>query len=495
MLIKPPRFILCLLTGALMPLAFAPFNIFIIALLCPALLILIWSESSPAQAFRYGYLFGLAMFGSGVYWLHISINMFGGVTLIGSVLITAALVAFLSVYPALCGYISRRWLSKNEKLWLLLAVPALWVLSEWARSWVFTGFPWLNLAYSQSDTFFSAIAPIFGSYGLSWLTIFVSALLVLLYRSRGRSSAAGIAALVLISITCFSLGKIDWTRHTGKTISVALIQAGIPQKLKWLPEMREKSLEMYMNLSAPYWQGDLVVWPETAIPAYPSTIPDFIDKLSQLTATRQTVFLSGIPSLDHDSRKYYNSVMMLADGKTGWYHKHHLVPFGEYLPLKPILGLLLDFLKIPMSNFSPGNQTMPLLTADDLSIGISICYEDTFGEEVIKALPDAEVLVNVSNDAWFGDSLAPHQHLQMARMRALESGRYLLRATNTGISAIIDEKGRVLKQSPQFEATALSANARLFEGATPYVRWGNLPVVMLAITLLLFSLFLQKRLD
>ncbi|NKB36517.1 MAG: apolipoprotein N-acyltransferase [Gammaproteobacteria bacterium] len=493
MLIKPPRFILCLLLGALMPFAYAPFNIFIIALLSPALLILIWSDSSAEQAFRSGYLFGLTMFGGGVYWLHISINMFGGVTLVGSILITAALVAFLSLYPALTGYISKRWLSKNEKLWMLIVVPAMWVLSEWCRSWIFTGFPWLNLSYSQSDTFFSAITPIFGSYGLSWLTIFIAALLALIYRSRGRVSVVGMVMLVLISITCLSLGKIDWTRYTGKTINVALIQAAIPQKLKWLPEMREKSLELYMNLSAPHWQDDLVVWPETAIPAYPSTIPDFIDKLTQLTSKRQTIFLSGIPSLEHDSRKYYNSVMMLAGQKTGWYHKHHLVPFGEYLPLKPVLGILLDFLQIPMSNFSPGNQSKPILTNDELSIGISICYEDTFGEEVIKALPDAEVLVNVSNDAWFGDSLAPHQHLQMARMRSMESGRYLLRATNTGISAIIDEKGKVLKQSPQFKATALSAEAKLFQGATPYVVWGNLPIITLALLFLLFSLLIQKR--
>ena len=192
---------------------------------------------------------------------------------------------------------------------------------------------------------------------------------------------------------------------------------------------------------------------------------------------------------------YYNAVMMIADEKIDWYHKQHLVPFGEYLPLKFILGVFLDFLQIPMSDFSAGEVQAPLLEANDISLGISICYEDTFGEEVIKALPEATLLVNVSNDAWFGDSLAPHQHLQMARMRALESGRYMLRATNTGISAIIDEKGKIVKQSPQFKATALSAQVSLFKGSTPYVLWGNYPVVIASLILLLCLFFYQKKND
>jgi apolipoprotein N-acyltransferase len=476
-----------------MPLAYAPLNIFFIALVCPAILLIIWLDCSPVCAFRYGYLFGLGMFGVGVYWLHISINMFGGFTIIGAILATALLGAYLAVYPALVGYIGGRWFKHNKLVYLLIACPALWVISEWTRSWFLTGFPWLNLGYSQSDSFLSGLAPLFGVYGVSWLTFFIAALLACLYHYKGRHSLAVIMSIALLSISSWSLTQVNWTKAVNEDISVALIQAAIPQKLKWLPERRQQSLELYLQLSEPHWQDDLVIWPETAIPAYNFTVTGFIDKLSQLTDKYQTTFLSGIPSKEPGKKEYFNSVMMLADGDISWYHKQHLVPFGEYLPLKPLLGVVLNFLQIPMSNFSPGQQESPLLFTKNLGIGVSICYEDTFGEEVIRALPEAGVLVNVSNDAWFGDSLAPHQHLQMARMRALEGGRYMLRATNTGISAIINEKGKIINQSPQFKPAALSAQITLFQGSTPYVLWGNIPVIITALLLLIFILAYQNR--
>lgn len=488
MLRKIPRSVLCLIIGALMPLAYAPFNISFIAVLCPALLVLSWIDSSPRHAFRYGYLFGLGMFGAGVYWLHISINMFGGVTFIGSILITTSLVAFLSLYPALVGYIGRRWFARNDGIFLLLAIPALWVLSEWIRAWFLTGFPWLNIGYSQTDSFLSGLAPLFGVYGVSWFTIFIASLLVALHRFKRHQALAILAAITLLSISNWTLTKINWTSAIERDVSVALIQAAIPQKLKWRPDMREQSLELYMALSAPHWGDDLIIWPETAIPAFSHSVADFIDKLQQLIDKNHTTLLSGIPSKEPGAREYFNSVMMLSNKEVDWYHKRHLVPFGEYLPLKSFLGVILKFLQIPMSDFSPGQQETPVLAAKGISMGISICYEDTFGEEVIMALPEATVLVNVSNDAWFGDSLAPHQHLQMARMRALESGRYMLRATNTGISAIINEKGEIVLQSPQFKPTALAAQIRLFEGSTPYTMWGNYPVVITALLILILLL-------
>jgi apolipoprotein N-acyltransferase len=490
---KLPRGILCLITGALMPLAYAPGNISFIAILCPALLLLVWIGSSPRNAFRYGYLFGLGMFGVGVYWLHISINMFGGVNIIGALLITALLVAFLSLYPALVGYIGRRWFSQNDAMFLLIAAPALWVVAEWTRAWFLTGFPWLNLGYSQTDSFLSGLAPLFGVYGVTWLTILIAALLVCLYRYKRQCGLAVVVAIALLSVSCWSLTQINWTKATKENVAVALIQAAIPQELKWRPELREQSLELYMKLSAPHWGDALIIWPETAIPAFNYTVTNFIEKLGALTDRHDSTFLSGIPSKEAEVSAYYNSVMMLSDGKTALYHKQHLVPFGEYLPLKSLLGVILDFLRIPMSDFSPGQQESPVLSTNGMSIGVSICYEDTFGEEVIKALPEASVLVNVSNDAWFGDSLAPHQHLQMARMRALESGRYMLRATNTGISAVIDEKGKIVVRSPQFKPRALSARITLFEGSTPYVLWGNIPVVICAFLSIILLLVFQKR--
>lgn len=493
MIRKFPRGLLCLIIGALMPLAYAPFSLFFIAIICLAIILLIWIDSSPGDALRYGYLFGLGMFGVGVYWLHISINMFGGVNFVGSILITTLLVSYLSLYPALVGYIGRRWFSQNDGVFLLLAVPALWVLAEWTRAWFATGFPWLNLGYSQTESFLSGLAPVSGVYGVTWLTVFIAALLASLYRFKRRWWLANVAAITLLCLAGWSLTQIHWTQAKRDNVAVALIQSAIPQELKWRPELLQQSLELYLALSEPYWGDELIIWPETAITTYHYRVADFIEKLGKLSARHHTAFLSGIPSKEPQADAYFNSIMMLADGQTGWYHKQHLVPFGEYLPLKVVLGVLLDFLQIPMSDFSPGQQETPVLFAKNLTIGVSICYEDTFGEEVIKALPEATVLVNVSNDAWFGDSLAPHQHLQMARMRALESGRYMLRATNTGISAIINEQGKIIKQSPQFKPAALSARITLFEGSTPYARWGNIPVVITALLLLVLLVLIRSR--
>jgi len=485
------RSALILVTGALMPLAYAPFGLFFVAILGPALLMLAWLRDSPGQAFFHGYLFGLGMFGTGVYWLHISINLFGGVTLLGSVLVTALLVAFLALYPALVGYCGRRWFAAVDAAFLLLAVPALWVLAEWARSWLLTGFPWLNLGYSQIDAMLSWAAPVFGVYGVSWLTVFVASVLAALYRYKRRYAGGLLAGLALLILSSLSLGTVQWTQANRDDIRVALVQGAVPQELKWRPEMRGESLQLYLDLSADHWDRDILIWPETAIPAFSENVPALMRELRGRVRAHGTVFLSGIPSKG-EAGEYFNSIMLLSnDGETR-YHKRHLVPFGEYLPLKPLLGPVLDFLQIPMSDFSAGRREMPLLESGELSLGLSICYEDTFGEEITDALPAAKLLVNVSNDAWFGDSLAPHQHLQMARMRALESGRYLLRATNNGISAIIDEQGQVRDRLPQFDAATLTGQVSLFEGATPYARWGNYPVV-LAAGLVLALLVLNRK--
>jgi len=492
MISKLPSTGICLLAGALMTLAYAPYNIFFVAIVCPAILLIIWSNSSPAKAFWNGYLFGLGMFGTGVYWLYISINLFGGINFFGAIFFTFLFIAFMSLYPAIFGYVSRRWFAQNNAVYLLLACPALWVLTDWTRSWLFTGFPWLNLGYSQTDSVLSGIAPIFGVYGITWLCVLIASLLAYLYLLKGKHTLTIVFSIIILSITSWSLTQINWTKNLEKNISVALVQAAIPQKLKWRPELRQQSLELYMQLSEPYWGNDLLIWPETAIPAYHFTVPGFIENLSTLSNKRGTIFLSGIPSKEKEAKDYFNSVMMLSNGEMSWYHKQHLVPFGEYLPLKPLFGVILGFLQIPMSDFSAGRQEAPLLITKDLTLGISICYEDTFGEEVIKALPQASVLVNVSNDAWFGDSLAPHQHLQMARMRALESGRYMLRATNTGISAIINQKGKVISQSNQFEATTLSSEIATYEGSTPYSMWGNYPVIISAF-LIVFLIIFQTR--
>jgi len=484
----------CLIAGAVLPLAFAPFDIALLGVLAPAVLFYFLADAKPGDAFLYGYAFGLGMFGTGVNWLHISINLFGGISLSGAYLLTYLLVAYLALYPAFAGYLCRKYWRGSAAVLLVVALPAMWTLAEWCRSWFLTGFPWLNLGYSQTDTPLSGVSPLAGVYGASWLACLSAALLVCLLRRDVSRKFAVVLALVLVWAGGGILKAVPWTAHASRSLSVALIQGAIPQQIKWDPEQQQNTLELYLALSEPHWGKDLIIWPETAIPMLYHDAEPFIGMLDMLGKQHGTALLTGVPIKDRERIRYYNSLIMVGDG-SGVYNKRHLVPFGEYLPLDKWLRPLLDYLRIPMSRFSAGAATQPLLRPGGVAAGVSICYEDVFGEEIITALPEAGMLINISNDAWFGDSIAPHQHLQMARMRALETGRYLLRGTNTGITAIIDEKGGVIGRSPQFAPYALAGDARVYTGTTPYVRFGNYPAVLLASALLLFCLPVIRRSD
>ena len=296
---------------------------------------------------------------------------------------------------------------------------------------------------------------------------------------------------VLCWTVLYLMDDIDWTTREPDTMNIALIQGGIPQAEKWKPQNRLYTRELYLELTKPYLHGDLIIWPETAVPSYLHNAADFIRPVQEIISQHQVDLITGIPIKNNTDHRYYNSVISISDHSQR-YDKRHLVPFGEYIPVPALLVPLFKFLEIPMSDFSPGNSGKPVLTIRNRTIGVSICYEDVFGEEVIDALPDADILVNVSNDAWFGDSAAPHQHLQMSRLRALETGRYMLRATNTGISAIIDHRGKIIARTGQFVADSLSGEVLLFSGSTPYARWGN-KIVLIPVLLLLLYLFIKNR--
>ena len=487
------KIILSIAAGISIPLAYAPFNIALIGFISIAILFYLWDDANPRSAFITGYVFGFSMFGTGVNWLHISINLFGGVSLVGAYFITYLLVAFLALYPAITGFICCKYSKNNRYLGLLVLMPAVWTLAEWCRSWIFTGFPWLNLGYSQTDTLLAGVAPVSGVYAVTWLVCTCAALVVALFKVAARLKGVVVLAVVCIWTFAAAVLGINWTTAgTGGQRSVALIQAAIPQELKWSPELQQHTISLYTSLSDPFWGNDLVIWPETAIPMfYHQAAGTVLEPLRAQAVTHDTDLITGIPSRDTDSQKYFNSIVVI--GSTNdIYNKRHLVPFGEYLPLDRWLRPLLNALHIPISSFSPGTGR-PLVHAAGAAIGVSICYEDVFGEEIIDALPEANLLVNVSNDAWFGDSLAPHQHLQMARMRAIETGRYMLRATNTGISAIIDERGNIVSQTAQFKPEAISGNVKLFTGMTPYARYGNIPVILFEFLLCLVIVFYNYR--
>jgi apolipoprotein N-acyltransferase len=475
---------LALLGGLLLPFAFAPFDIPLLAVVALVLLFAAWSEATPGQAWRRGFWFGLGQFGVGTSWVYVSMHNYGSAGVLEAGALTAFFSLFWAMYPAFAGWLAARFCGGSFTFKALAAFPAAWVLAEWLRSWFPTGFPWLQIGYSQMDTPLAGLAPVFGVYGVGWAVAVLAGLLLVMPRwTGGWRQLAFFATLGMIGVGA-SLGQVNWTRPAGEPIRVALLQGNVPQDQKWQPEFQRATLAMYAGLTREHWDAKLVVWPETAVPAFYQQVKDgFIADLAAEARSQGTDLLVGVPYYDAKGDRYYNAVAAL--GSTpGFYFKRHLVPFGEYVPLRPLLGWVLDILQIPLADFASGDGGQAPLVAAGQPLAASICYEDIFGHESLAALPQAAFLVNVTNDAWFGDSMAPHQHAQMARMRALETGRWMLRATNTGVTAIIDPKGTITARAPLFQKTVLTGTVVPMQGWTPYIVWGDGPIVVGVMALL-----------
>jgi apolipoprotein N-acyltransferase len=478
--------LLAALAGVLTVGAFAPFNLWPLAVLAPLGLLLMWRDATPGRAFLTGWLYGLGLMGAGVYWLTISIGIYSGGGLAMGVLLTVLLVMIMALYYGAAGWLAVKLASGDpRRLWF--TAPGAWVLMEWLRGWLFTGFPWLNLGSAMLDSPLGGWAPLGGVY-------LMSLLVMLAVTSLLRPRPVPLLGVVLLWTLGLLLGKVQFTEPSGEPIPVAIVQGNIPQDQKWRAEMYLPTLRRYLSLTERAAGARLVVWPETAVPAYAHRAEmQVLEPLEELALQRGQDVLLGIPVMEPDGR-YYNAMLQLGAGGRDLYAKRHLVPFGEFVPFEKLLRPVTDLLAIPLSSFSPGDKRRPpRLTLAGHPAGIGICYEDAFGREVIEALPEAAFLVNASNDAWFGDSLAPHQHLAMARLRAAETGRYLLRATNTGISAIIAPNGALAVRSPQFEADLLQGLITPRRGATPYVRLGDWPAAGLALGLLLAGGLARRR--
>ena len=477
--------LLALLCGALVPLGFAPFGFYLIPVVALAILASLFFAATPRAGLLLGALFGLGQFGVGVSWVHISIHQYGNAGLALSLATMLLLVLYLSLFPALMGSLVSRLSAASRGIVMLVVFPSAWTLTEWLRAWLFTGFPWLNLGYSQIDSPLLGFAPVVGVYGVGFITVLGAGLLNCVVCGSGQLRAIALVLMCATGLGGWALNQHHWTQAGAEQLTATLVQGNIPQELKWKPEQQRETLERYVELTNGHADSDLVVWPETAVPAfYDQVETDFIIPLREKLRAMDVSLVTGIPVLDRSQWDYYNAVISLENAGR-FYYKVHLVPFGEYLPLRNWLASVLSFLPVPQADFSAGDLDQSLLEAAGYPVGASICYEIAFGEELIHALPEAAFLINISNDAWFGDSLAPHQHLEMARMRARETERYLLRATNTGISAIIDAAGQIVAQSPQFKMATVTHTIQPRSGATPYVTLGNLPVILLAAVLLL----------
>ena len=478
--------------GAVLPFAFSPFFLWPLAPLSLAALLVAWCGGSTRRAVWRGWLFGLAAFGAGVSWI-VSSFQFSNIALPIALVLTVGFVAFLALYPALVGYASARLaVALPLPVRLLAVLPALWIVGEWLRGWLLTGFTWLQLGYSQVDGPLAGWLPVGGVYGAGLAVAVVAGGLAWTVLAPGPRPAGALAAVLLAASLVAQVGNRDWTQPAGPPLEVALVQGNVPQDQKWRPEMRAPTLERYMQLTAPHLGADLLVWPETAVPGQEAMMQPFIQELGRVAARAGSSVLFGIPEYSGTPFRAYNTVLMVG-AHGGRYRKRHLVPFGEYLPLDTVLRPITRALGIPVSNFSPGAAVQPPLQVAGHRVAMFVCYEIAFGNEVAAALPAATLLATVSNDAWFGDSIGPHQHLQMARARALETGRELVRATNTGITALVDARGRVGARLEQFSAASLHGQVTPRAGATPYVRWGDLPALVLCALLLAPCLAARRR--
>ena len=483
----------CLLAGAALPLGFAPFGWFWLVPLLLIVLLACWEKQSPREAAWRGFFFGAGAFGTGTYWLYISIVVFGGSPVWLAILLMLGLVLLMACYLALAGWVWVRLRPRSTALALLAWFPSVWVLQEWLRGWLFTGFPWLSLGYGQIDGPLSGWAPVGGVYAVSLVTAVLAGAVALLLMTRSvRERIWALVALALVGGSSGLLLDRDWTEASGAAVRVALVQGSISQDRKWLPEQRRPTMRLYQELTFTQADAELVVWPEVAIPALRYQVDAWLDALDEKARRAGISLLLGILVDDFDNDQFYNSLISSGEAE-GDYHKRHLVPFGEFFPVPSFVRNWMRLMSLPNRDTAHGERQQAPLRAAGLVLSPSICYEDSYGAEQRDFLPEATALVNVSNDAWFGDSIAPHQHLQIARMRALESGRYMLRATNTGITAIIDTRGQVLDTVPQFQAGVLRGEVVPYDGATPFVRVGNAPVVLLSFVLPALLVFRAAR--
>lgn len=459
--------------GVSLTFAFAPYGYAYAAF--PALMFLYrsWTVCSLGQAAFLAYLFGLGFFGTGIWWVYISMHDFGGADPMSACLLTLLLVGVWALFPAMTALFGAKAV-RSAAVWARISCAALtWVTVEYIRGyWLLNGFPWLQIAYSQLETPLAGYAPLFGVYGVGFL-LAASAFTLAELLSAKLPVKQAVVFLLLCSGMGGILKTVAWTRISGPPVKITLIQGNISQEQKWLPEQKMQSLDIYRTLTEQNWRDtQVIIWPESAIPAfYEEVKPFYLTPLTAEAIRHNVDLVVSLPS-SGAGMDYFNSVLVLG-ARESFYHKSHLLPFGEYLPLQPLSGWILDSLQIPLGSFTAGAEQQTLLTAGGYAFVTTICYEDAFGELVSRQIADAAYIVNVTNDAWFGHSSEAYQHMQMAQMRALENGRYLARATNTGITGFIAPDGSILKQAPMFTRTALTETIMPMTGVTPYAQLGD----------------------
>ena len=485
------KFLALFISGTLLPLSLAPFNLWPIAIVSMAVLFRTLQHQTLRQAFSKSLVFGFGMFFAGVSWIYVSIHGHGFIPAPLALLATTLFCLFIALLFALPFTLSAL-IPQRPASWLV-GLPAIWVISEWFRSWAFTGFPWLYSGYIHTETWLGGWAPLGGVFWLSFLTAMAAVTLSQLSQPRRNRPSIRIAflAIILSLISGYLLQQINWTSTTGKNISVALVQPNTDQHKKWTYSERRGILQQLREETKPHWGVDIIVWPEAAVPAIPQRVNQFLDEINLQAKVNRSALLTGIPTYDPDNQRYYNSVLALGTAK-GKYDKTRLVPFGEYVPMGSLLRGLIRFFDLPMSAFSLGADNQPLLDAGGVKVATAICYEIVYPDLVAGMAKEATALLTVSNDAWFGNSFAPQQHMQMAQMRALENGKPMMRGTSTGVTSLVNHRGEITATIEQFRAGVLTGNIAPRSGQTLFSQTGSWPIVILSL-LIIGGLITRKR--
>ncbi len=458
--------------GAIGVLGFAPYAQWYAPLISlSALFYLLQRKLSPL----YAWCWGVGLYGFGISWIYISIAEHTLTPPILAFTFTSLLVMGMGLFPAVFVYLLRI----NQHRWRLsplLSYPALWVLLEWSKEWFLSGFPWLNFGGSQLDGPLSGLIPIGGtalaSLVVAQIAILCSqALSTSIKRSQRIGYGVAISVLVIGSVL---LDRIQWVKPLSQSQSLVIVQGNVPQDERWLITERERTLYRYVDMTAGHWGNDVIIWPEAAIPAVPEEVPAYLDYINSQASDAEAAFITGIPTMT-DHYTFYNSVITLGNAK-GQYNKHHLVPFGEYVPFEEGLRQFNSIFNLPMSSFHRGPIKQVPLEVKGFRYAVALCYEIAFPAQVWRNHQRADAILTLSNDAWFGDSKGPHQHMEMARLRAKELGRPVIRSTNNGITAIALPDGTLSHQLPQFEQQVLEAKLYKYQGTTPFWLWGPYPV-------------------
>lgn len=492
-----PGNILAFFAGCLLTLAFAPFSLFPLAIFSPAILLWLWLPVTPKQAFWRGWLYGLGFFGTSVYWVFISIHTFGNAPIPLAALITGCFIALLALFPALNGYLLNRFFPEKNGRKMICAFPAIWVLLEWIRSWFCTGFPWVLLGDSQLYSPLKGFAPIYGVYGVSLAVLICSGILVHAIcnsiKGKYKSVYGSLFSFILVWLIGGGLTFIVWTHPQGKPIQVSLVQGNIPQDIKWSPEHLQPTLDSYLSLTRAHWNSQIIIWPEDAIPLPLQNAISFVSQLDIEAREHHVSLITGIPVKKDNNGDYYNAVIVIG-ASTDAYLKHQLVPFGEYTPIPSLLKPVMGFFDIPMSNLTASTGKPKPMIVDGVKIATFICYEIAYPELVVSQGTDIGMLLTVSNDAWFGHSIASAQHLAIAQMRALEMGRPLLFVSNTGITAIIKPNGMIQSAAPMDKTAVLTDSVQPTQGKTLWQRRSMDAILILLFLLLVSTIKHQRRL-